>query len=88
MKTNVYAIFDHKAKIFNRPFYLVNDQVATRTCLDLLADPNTDVAKHPTDFALFKLGTYEDTSGLFTLEALPLPMFGFHELQPETLDVS
>lgn len=67
MIINIYTIFDDKAKIYNKPFYMHNDAVALRALTDLADDPNTDVHKHPEDFVLFKLGTFDDVSGKFDL---------------------
>lgn len=80
MITILYSIYDSKAGIYNKPFYLLNNAVAMRTAIDLLSDPNTDVGRHPEDFTLFKIGTYDDNTGqvaqLSTLE----PVIRFHEL--------
>lgn len=62
MITNIYTIFDSKAGFYNKPFYMVNDAVAMRSMGDMLQDPNTELARNPEDFTLFKLGTYDDQS--------------------------
>ncbi|AXL15235.1 nonstructural protein [Microviridae sp.] len=81
MKTNMYTIYDNKAKVYNKPFYMLNNAVAERTALDLLADPNSELARHPEDFVMFFLGSYDDLKATFKLEKSPVPLFRFHELQ-------
>lgn len=83
MKLNVYAIFDHKAKFYACPFYQQNDAVALRTATDLLANPETEVARHPADYAMFKLGTYDDSNAKMELYPSPEHFLSFHEL-PQT----
>lgn len=81
MKTKVYSIYDQKAGIYNKPFYMINEQVATRSCIDLLDDPSTDLAKHPEDFTLYELGDYDDTSCTFELHEPALLVHKLHELK-------
>lgn len=80
MKINMYVIYDVKAKFYNKPFYMQNDSIAIRAFTDLANDPQTDVYKHPTDFQLFNVGNYEDTTA--TIEAFPpIHMANAHELK-------
>jgi hypothetical protein len=80
MKINAYVIYDVKAKMYNKPFYLQNDDVALRAFTDLANDPNTDVSKHPADFILFSVGTYEDTTAEIDA-TIPEVMARAHELK-------
>ena len=79
MIINVYTIFDVKAQFYNKPFYLANDSVAVRTFSDLANDPQTDVAKHPEDYILFALGTYNDETAKIEWNE-PKTMCRAHEL--------
>jgi len=81
MLTNIYVIYDQKAKVYNRPFYLLNDDVAHRVALDMRQDSSTDLARHPEDFIMFRLGTYDDQFATLNLHDDPVTMFRFHELQ-------
>lgn len=67
MILNVYTLFDTKALIFNTPFFAMNDGVAKRMCADLVADMSTTVGRHPADYVLYNLGTYNDNDGAFAL---------------------
>ncbi|QXP08618.1 MAG: nonstructural protein [Arizlama microvirus] len=67
MITNVYTIFDSKALVFNTPFFCLSDGVAKRMCADLAADINTTVGRHPADYILYRIATYDDNRAQFDL---------------------
>lgn len=83
MLLNVYAIYDSKARIYQRPFYMLNHDMVRRACLDILAVPDHDITKHKADYAVFHLGTFDDSNARFDNLAAPRVMFGFHEIQME-----
>jgi hypothetical protein len=64
MLVKIYVIFDSKSKTYNKPFYMLNDQIAIRALTDLANDENTDVGRHSEDFSLFSIGTYDDEKAL------------------------
>lgn len=86
MKLNIYVIFDAKAKLYNTPFYQLNNAVAHRTAESLVSDPTTDIARNPEDFTLFCLGSYDDNTAEFDLLATPEAIIKFHELTPRNLE--
>ena len=63
MKLFIYSIYDNLAKSHATPFFAVNDDVARRSFVDLVADPRTTVAQHPDDFTLFCVGVFDTESG-------------------------
>jgi len=73
MKLNVYAIFDEKACTFSQPFTQNHNGQAIRLFQDLVRDNNSTISKHPEDYKLYQLGTYDDTSG--ELESNVTPVF-------------
>lgn len=62
MITKMYVIYDSKAEIYNQPFHFINDGQATRQFSDAVNNPETDFAKHPEDYTLFRIGTYDDST--------------------------
>lgn len=64
MVSNVYAIFDTKADMFNQPFVFTTNGQAIRAFSDLAYDKNTFVGRHPEDYRLFKIGMFDDSTGL------------------------
>lgn len=81
MKVNAYVIFDSPAKVYNKPFYLLNDQIAVRAMEDLINDDSTDIARHPSDFSLWRVGSYDDTTATFTSDEQLTLVCRAHELQ-------
>ncbi|WNK13291.1 MAG: nonstructural protein [Microvirus sp.] len=65
MITNAYAIFDNKALIYNVPWFQPTHGAATRILADLVNDGSTNVGRHPGDYVLYQIGTYDDAKGEF-----------------------
>lgn len=63
MILNVYTLHDSKTLVYNQPFYAMNHGVARRMVSDVAADMNTSVGRHPTDYTLYCVGTYDDQTG-------------------------
>lgn len=68
----LYTVYDCKTLIYSPPFAHINDAEATRTLTDTLEDPNTMLHKHPMDYALYRLGTFNDGTGEFDLHNRPM----------------
>lgn len=63
MKINIYGIFDSKAKVFSRPFFVPNHAVAKRMLAWLARDPQSEVSKAPVDYTLFHIAVWDDEAG-------------------------
>lgn len=63
MILKIFSVFDEKACIFGQPFFLPHNGVALRSFSDLVQDNQTNVCRHPEDFKLYCLGSYDDNSG-------------------------
>lgn len=63
MQLQAYSIYDNKALQFHVPFFLSTDGQAVRSLSDLVADPNTSVGRHPSDYVLYCIGSYDDSLG-------------------------
>jgi hypothetical protein len=74
MKQVVVAIKDRAANAFGRPFFVATDGVAIRSFMDEVSrdDATNQLAAHPDDFDLFRLGLYDDASGLIEMEPEPV----------------
>lgn len=59
----VYSIFDRKALIYHPPFFQPTDGAATRLVRDLANDVQTQIGRHPGDYVLYRVGTYDDSNG-------------------------
>lgn len=63
MNLNAYSLLDTKTGIFNTPFFMAHTGQAVRACIDLGTDLSTTVGRHPADYMLVKLGTFDDVTG-------------------------
>lgn len=60
MKLNVYTIFDQATGAYMRPFFMQSDGQATRAFKDLAVAADHDIGKHPEDYSLWRIGTFDD----------------------------
>jgi hypothetical protein len=63
MITRMFAFLDTKVGTFLQPFFVVHPQQALRIAIEVGTDPQTTLGRHPADFALCELGTFDDHSG-------------------------
>lgn len=61
-----FSLLDTKTGHFNTPFFMSHPAQAIRACIDLGQDLTTMVGRHPADFALVQLGTFDDQAGQLT----------------------
>nr|QJB19242.1 MAG: nonstructural protein [Microvirus sp.] len=65
MKLKVFSIYDAKMGTYQQPFCAQTIGQATRLFDDLVNDQNTGPNKHPEDYTLFEIGSFEDEKGYF-----------------------
>lgn len=73
----MYTIRDSASKLYGRPFYSINVGHAVRGFTDQVNDPRdgqNDLFNHSSDFELFELGTFDDTSCAFVTYEKPKPI--------------
>jgi len=66
MMLNAYSVYDNKALQYHPPFFASTDGAATRMFSDLANDDQTTVGRHPGDYVLYCIGTYDDQKGGLT----------------------
>lgn len=71
MKQLVYSIYDSKAEIFNNPMFFIGRGQAIRGFSDEANRAESEIHRHPEDYTLFQIGTFDVGTGL--LEPLPTP---------------
>lgn len=64
MRLNVYTIFDSASQAYMRPFFMQSDGQALRSFTDIAQDADHDIGKHPEDYSLYRIGTYDDAKGI------------------------
>lgn len=75
----VYSMYDSGAQFYTRPFFAKADGEATRLFVDIAKDNDSAIGKHPSDYALFRLGTFDDGKGDFESETSPVKIMTGHE---------
>lgn len=73
MILKVFSIFDEKAAVYGQPFFMPHNGQALRAFSDLVSDEKSSVNKHPEDYKLYVIASYDDCSGGFV--SLPQPEF-------------
>lgn len=66
MLLRAYSLHDNKALNYSPPFFQHNNALAVRMLTDLVADTGTAPGRHPNDFRMYCVGTYDDATGVFT----------------------
>lgn len=71
MITKVFSVYDTKALAHGLPFFSPTVGAAIRMFSDLANDKQSTVARHPTDFILMEIGSFDDQNA--KLESVPVP---------------
>lgn len=74
MTLKVFAVRDLKAEAFLQPFFSPSVGSAMRAFADAVNDKNCPFNKHPSDYALFEIGTYDDSDAAL-VPLLPVKMY-------------
>lgn len=72
MLKKMFTVYDSASKTYMTPFFMNTTGEAIRAFEDTTRDENSLIAKHPADYTLFEIGTYEDTAALFTHQDAPI----------------
>lgn len=89
MILQAYSLYDGKAKTFQQPFFLQNDDVAKRSFYELVNDEKTVVNRHPGDFCLYNIGSYDDEKGsMHKITPMDLVATALQLKRVETIDLS
>lgn len=65
MLLKTFALYDSKAKVFGPPFYYSERGQAIRELKDVVESKKGMVGKHPEDFVMYQISTYDDNTGEF-----------------------
>lgn len=67
-KLEMYSIFDAKAKAYIEPFFSINDETARREFAHTINGEGA-FNEFTEDYALFSLGTFDQTEGVFDIKS-------------------
>lgn len=66
MILETFAIYDVAIKAFVQPFYMNSTSEAVRALQNEACNADSTIAKNPNDFTLYRLGTWDNISGMFS----------------------
>ena len=67
MILQVFSIHDSKAAAYLAPFFQPTSALAVRMFTDAANDPESNICRHPEDFTLFHMGSYDNETNTFDL---------------------
>lgn len=68
MLLQIISIYDAALGAYMQPSFVASNGVALRSFSDLVNNPQSEISKHPEDYALYALGTFNDVDGEFFVE--------------------
>lgn len=69
MELGMFGVFDEKAKAFLPPWFMPSTPMALRVFGDCVNDASHQWGKHPSDYSLFRFGSFNCATGKFELSA-------------------
>lgn len=74
MITKMYTVYDSKAEAYLPPFYMQSTGLAMRSFEDTVKDQDHHFAKHPEDYTLFEVGTFDDQTCTIETHKTPISL--------------
>ncbi len=68
MKTQLYSIYDTAAAVYQKPTFARTDGEIMREFQNICTDKEHPCGQHPEDYSLFRLGIFDDVTGLLVNE--------------------
>lgn len=72
MIKKIYTCFDEKARCHTRPFFYSEHGEAIRAFSDCANDPKHEIGRHPSDYTLKEIGTFDESTGIITPNPSPI----------------
>lgn len=82
MILKVFSVYDTKTETYMRPFFDSAVGSALRSFGDIAKDSSHVIGQHPTDFALFHLGEWDDKKAVFSPLTAPHHLANAIEFAP------
>lgn len=67
MLLKIFTVYDLKAEAYMQPVFMVATGQMVRSFADTCEDKTHAFNKHPTDYELFEIGTYDDSNASITM---------------------
>ena len=69
MIVHLFAVLDSATGVYDGPVPALSDIAAMRNFGDMARNPESAVGKHPSDFSLWNVGTWNDATGEIVCES-------------------
>lgn len=60
-----FSVYDEKAQTYSNPVFVNNKGVALRSFMDEVANNQSQLNKHSSDFKLYEVGEFDNNEGMF-----------------------
>lgn len=80
---DIYSVYDVKSEMYSPPMVAVTRGVILRQIQDLLREGKHMYARHPEDYVLFYLGTFDEHSADFVHPAAPVSVLSLASLRED-----
>lgn len=67
MSLKVCTVYDSKSEYYMPPMYFKHRGDAIRSFTEASLDSNNMIGKYPADFTMFEIGSFDETTGKFSL---------------------
>lgn len=67
----IFSVYDQKARAFLPPFFLPERAMAERVFTDCVNSDDHQFGRHPEDYTLIEIGTFDDKDGLLLPKDIP-----------------
>lgn len=74
MISKLFTIYDCKAEAYLKPFMYQNKGEAIRAFSDTVNSNDSMLNKHPEDYTLFELGTWDDNTAKYDIYFTPVSL--------------
>lgn len=86
MLFKVFAIYDSAIQAWKPPMFCRAKGEMMRWWMEMVQNVQTDLGKHPADYTLFELGTWEDDKNKFDLYKAPVSLGTAIEFVKKSVD--
>ena len=74
MLLKVYTVFDMASNAYLQPMFFLTKGQAIRAFTEAISDEKHVFCKYPSDYVLFELGSFDDSSAKFELYSSPVSL--------------
>ena len=74
MTLKVYTVYDSKVGAYLNPFFMKSNGECLRAWHEVCNDPQSNISKYPSDFTLFEIGEWDDSTGEFSMYTAKQPL--------------